>query len=583
MGDTQAVGPIMTRDASPAAVAGLLARDGGSGAMLFRGAGGVGEDVLARAGVPLNDAQGAVLRASGGAFDAELLARSGVPLTDVQIAVLRGLGIGRDAPSAGAAAGGAAGGAAGIDGRAGQLPQAPIVIQLPYAPPAVAPDARGVSGAAAGVAAAGAGVAGAGVAGAGAAGAGVAGAGAAGAGAAGAGAAGAGAAGAGAGQGPVVGAGLTLGGDTQPALIARCAVGAYFGSVVRGVALEGAEAELQSELGLSGGAGNQLEMPMNMVFPGVTGLQARGALVSGVRARADAVSPAPQGAGEVQTLDGVYVPTVFPSSIAARLCMMYRVGIGEVVHTTVTTALTADVVPVSTKRDATPIVWGVKVAEPIRIAGRFTYRMQDAARLAQVEERLRMNLIEVLQNILDQRIVQGGGTGGETLTSNGFYKTLAAAQTTTFGNSLATPGTLTEAHRRTLYLDLITAGIDGLYAETQADVDTTLTPAFYRALLGIAHPDTDLMLADQYTASGAKLRGSQHCGTGALAVDTTVGIMCKSRGKMGAAVCSVWPTITLIRDQTTKSAEGEVAVTANMLVDLSINRPDNFRLLKIAA
>ena len=51
---------------------------------------------------------------------------------------------------------------------------------------------------------------------------------------------------------------------------------------------------------------------------------------------------------------------------------------------------------------------------------------------------------------------------------------------------------------------------------------------------------------------------------------------------MSAAICSIWPTITLIRDQNTLAGEGEIVLTANMLADLNGVRAENYELFEIA-
>ena len=132
-------------------------------------------------------------------------------------------------------------------------------------------------------------------------------------------------------------------------------------------------------------------------------------------------------------------------------------------------------------------MWAVKTADPKALRGRVIYRLQDAAKLPMIDSILRMNLINVLEYQLDKEGIQGDSTANaQTFTSNGFFNFIPAAQTTELADNVATPGTMTNAQIKTFYQALLGAGVDGRYAETQSDVSLFLTPALYRATLGLA-------------------------------------------------------------------------------------------------
>ena len=385
-------------------------------------------------------------------------------------------------------------------------------------------------------------------------------------------------------KGPVIGTALYSQQDKYGTLLARSSLGGFVAAAATLAQLSGPEAELSAELKLMQGAG-RIELPLDLVFPPEAHQRSHRAEVLR-RARADVSSELPSGAGMNPggIAEGVYVPPVFPSSLMARLCRMVRVPNGQVNHTVMTTSGTADLRKPGETQDATAAVWAVKTADPKALRGRLVYRLQDAAKLARIEGILQTNLISVLGDKLDKEGVQGDATANvQTFTSNGFFNAIGAAQTTTFANPLGTPGTMTEAQILAFYLELLNAGVDGRYAEQQSDVQATVTPALYRALLGLPVASLRRTVLSQYKMDGAGLMGSAYIGEDALAVDQTVGILTRARGLMDAAICSVWPVITIIRDQTTAAAEGEVILTANMLVDLNLVRAENFELLKVGA
>lgn len=384
---------------------------------------------------------------------------------------------------------------------------------------------------------------------------------------------------------PVIGTQLFTQEDKYGTLLARSSLGSFVAVAATMGSLEGAERELSQELKLTQGAG-EVRVPLDLIFPPgehLTALRSEMALRGLVRA--DVASPLPTAAGQNPggIAQGVYVPPVFPSSLMARLCQMVRVPNGQVNHTVMTQSGTADLRKPGEKKDATAAVWSVKTADPKALRGRLIYRLQDSAKLPMIEGILQQNLINVLQYQLDKEGVRGDLTNDvQTFTTNGFFNWIQAAQTTEFADNLATPGTMTAAQILTFYQALLEAGVDGRYAENASDVKVYFSPALYRASLGLALSALRETVYSQYTKSGGTIMGSAFIQEIALASGQTVGILTRARGLMSAAICSIWPTITLIRDQSTLAGEGEVVLTANMMADLNGIREENYELLTIA-
>ena len=355
----------------------------------------------------------------------------------------------------------------------------------------------------------------------------------------------------------------------------------YVGSVTQSRAVTGAAAELQEHLGLTTG-GSSIDMPLDVMLGGplgrgrsLVGPEAEQQVQDGLQSRADAVSTFDANAGPV--MEGAYLPAVFPTSLTARLAMIYMLGMGEAVHITMETSADPAVVAVDTDQDAVAAVWGVKVASPARLTATFIYRLEDVARLSMVEPRLRMDLGSALESKMNQLVVAGGSV---ELTSNGIMPTLGATERTDIAN-FVDPAAATEAQRRAAYTAIVGAMFDGLYSEAVSDSETFLSVPMYQALLGTGHPDTEKLFLEQLKAAGATVRGSRHVGTADLANDVLVGLVARQRGMSGATIVTIWPTLNLTRDNITKVREGQIVLTATMMLDITVQRKANYNVLRL--
>ena len=353
-------------------------------------------------------------------------------------------------------------------------------------------------------------------------------------------------------------------------LFDRVNLGSYLAAVTEQRAVTGAEAELQQALKLSTG-GSSIEIPLALLARGMDGMNGRG-----LQQRVDAVSTFPDDA--VTKQEGTYTPAIFPTSLMARLGMIQVLDIGEAVHITMATSAQPAAVAPGADHDATAAVWTTKVASPVRVPARFIYRLEDAARLVNVESRLTMDIMAALQSAIDKLAVAGGSA---LLTSNGIIGSLGATETTDLSD-VVDPAAATDAQRRAAYVKLVAAGLDGLYAEAMSDVEYFFTPPFYRAMIGMGHPDTDKTLHDQLRASGAMVRGSRHVGNAPLAANKIIGLIARKRGIETSAILSIWPTARFTRDEVTRAQSGEVVLTVNAMIDLTVGRKENFHLAKTA-
>ena len=208
-------------------------------------------------------------------------------------------------------------------------------------------------------------------------------------------------------------------------LEARCNVGSIFASVMEHRATEGAERELQTELGLSD---NQIPLCL---------IETR------------AITPAPANVGQDQA---TIVPAVFPMGAAAFLGVdMPTVKVGEAVYPVLTNNTAAGDVAEAGNVTETTGSFSAEVLTPRRIQASFFYSREDRARFAGMDEALRMNLNDALSSGLDKYILAKTDLG---LLDFGTDPTAGSEET------FAT------------YRAAIFGEVDGRYAMTAADVCT---------------------------------------------------------------------------------------------------------------
>ena len=205
-------------------------------------------------------------------------------------------------------------------------------------------------------------------------------------------------------------------------------MGAIVAATVEHRATDGPTAELQQHVGL---AANQIPL----------------ALLRG-EAEERAVTPAPTNVG---TNQAAIIPGVFPRAAATWLSVdMPTVGVGEAVYPVLTTNADAEALAENAAGTETTGSFAAELLSPSRLQASFYYSREDAARFADMDMALRMNLSEALSDKLDQQIIAGpnGLLGGTNLTQ------VAATAATTYAG----------------YKDLVYASIDGRFAWGSEDI-----------------------------------------------------------------------------------------------------------------
>ena len=312
-------------------------------------------------------------------------------------------------------------------------------------------------------------------------------------------------------------------------LIDRANVGNIFEAALEHRATDGVEAELQTHYRLSSNA-----IPLAL-------LETR------------AVTPAPSNVGQNQS---AIIPAVFPMSCAAFLGIdMPTVPVGEAVYPVLTTRAT---VATPTEGAAVTESDGVFISDvlsPSRLQASFFYSREDRARFVGMDSALRMNLSDAVADALDKEILVGtNGLLTGTVLSN---HTVAAA--TTYAN----------------YRDLFAYGrVDGIYAGGVGDIKIVCGSETYAHASGVFRSDNagDRAALEDLMAATAGVKVSAHVPAVASNKQNNV-IRLGSRRDM---VSPIWEGVTLIPDEITKAANGQIVVTAVMLHAVKILRAAGF-------
>ena len=314
--------------------------------------------------------------------------------------------------------------------------------------------------------------------------------------------------------------------------------------------LDGAEAEVSAAFGCSG------KVPLEMFE--------RGAVEDRV------VTPSPTTADQV--IARPIVPGIFQRSAAAWLGIdMPSVPAGDAGYITLGTSVTASPEAKSADADQTAGAFVVTTAQPRRLTGSIKLTVEDAARIAGMEDSLTMNLGSVMDDALDDRAINGSGTGDGTI--NGLLNRLSDP---------GGPGSGQETFAR--YVSAIGSHVDGIFAVDLAGVRVLVGPQTYRHAVSVFRASESAMTAEGWARDRTGgLRVSARIAAPASNIQQAIVRRDNPQGDT-VAVMPVWQGLQLIRDPYSQASKGQTIVTAVMLVgDVVVLRDgafvqDSFRL-----
>ena len=266
-----------------------------------------------------------------------------------------------------------------------------------------------------------------------------------------------------------------------------------------------------------------------------------------------AVTPAPSNVGQTQA---EIIPAVFPQSCAAFLGIdMPIVGTGDSVFPVLVTSATAHTPAENADAAETTGSFSAEVLSPARIQASFFYSREDRARFRGMDSALRMNLEDALSDKLDQQILAGneGLFDGTNLANHNVNAV------TSYGN----------------YRDHLAYGrVDGKYAMGVGDIRVVMGSGTYAHAAKQFRSDNagDRAALEDLMAVTAGVKVSAHV----PAVNGNKQNAVVRLGMRRDMVAPVWEGVTLIPDEVTKAANGQIVVTAVMLHAIKIVRADGF-------
>ena len=195
------------------------------------------------------------------------------------------------------------------------------------------------------------------------------------------------------------------------------------------------------------------------------------------------------------------------------------------------------------------------VLSPSRIQASFFYSREDRAKFAGMDESLRQNLSDALSDGLDSQILAG---------SNGLFT----------GTNLANHNVAAITSYANYRSDLAYSRVDGKYAASVGDLRIVMGSASYghaASQFRSANAGDRAALEDLMQVTGG-VKVSAHVPAVSGNKQNAV-IRLGSRRDMVAAI---WQGVTLIPDEITKAATGEIVVTAVLLHAVKILRAGGF-------
>ena len=218
---------------------------------------------------------------------------------------------------------------------------------------------------------------------------------------------------------------------------------------------------------------------------------------------------------------------------------------------------------------------GVEELRPTRMGIHYQFAVEDAARMPGLESALERDMRAALAERVDYAIFKGDSGANENSAD-------IAAITGTAG---ITAKTLTQA-KKILAADTLSAFIDlldGTHAESLADLRAVAfvgANKLWRSSLAntTAAGGQPITMASFLSSNGFdwRTRGGIEGATGNGKLGAMIGL---ARGLPGAGVVAMWEGATLIRDQYSGAAQGQVRLTLQTLWNYKVVRPSNFAKL----
>ena len=309
----------------------------------------------------------------------------------------------------------------------------------------------------------------------------------------------------------------------------RFDLGEMFDGVIEHRASSGAIAEVQAERGLPANA-----IPTEMLM------------------ETRAVTPAPADTGQTQNAIEGYV---FPNSVAAFLGIPSPVvPVGDTTFPVLTSDPAAGTPVENASQSETTGAFTADVLTPGRIQASFFWSREDQNRMAGMSDALQAALQGGIEDKLDEQIMEG---------TNGLLT----------GTNLANHNVTAVTGFSDYVSDFGYSRVDGRYAASGADLRLVMGSATFAHAGGqYRHANADDVALDRLGEITGGVRVSSH--VPAVAANKQNALI--RLGNLRDMVAPVWGGVTLIPDEITKAANGQIVLTAVLLHAVKILRSGGF-------
>ena len=267
-----------------------------------------------------------------------------------------------------------------------------------------------------------------------------------------------------------------------------------------------------------------------------------------------AVTAAPSDVGQNQAR---IIPGVFPTSAHTFLGIPTpRVATGESVYPVLTQNATVHTPAENAAAAETTGSFSADVLSPARLQASFFFSREDQARFQGMSESLRQNLSMALMDGLDKQIITNSTTG-------------------LLGGGITAPGNPAARAEWTDFKAAATGAVDGTYADGPDSLRMVIGAATYARATEV-YRGTTTENEDGYEVmrrlSGG-VRVSAH--VPAVASKRQDAIIARATN-LTHAVCPIWDSATVIPDEVTLAALGQIKITIVMLYQVKILRSAGF-------
>ena len=259
---------------------------------------------------------------------------------------------------------------------------------------------------------------------------------------------------------------------------------------------------------------------------------------------------------------------VFARSATAFLGVgMPSVPVGTASYPVFTTGTSASFAAKGTRVDAKAATIASNTVNPTRLSVGYRWGIEDEAALRGLENALRDDASMAISDQLDSQIIAGDGVAPNL---SGFLDATSGP----LGTAPTADGS--SAYTWVKYVSLLTARVDGLYANALSEIKCLVGPGIFQHQAEIYKNSQTEETAHDYFV---KRSGGYRISANMPKLDTSgqkVGDLLFVRGSTRAAVAPVWQGVRAIRDEVTNAANGQIRLTLIALYGFKVIRADQY-------